>query len=309
MSSATAAVPSLKKVLFAADFSEYSDHALNHALAFTRGLGAAFYLTHVVSSMSFALAGPGTMGLARDAAWRDLTELEAKLDDSGALAGIPHHAILCQGPICSQIEQVVRDKDIDLLMVGTHGREGLRKLVVGSVAETIFRNLSCPVLVFGPNVRATIAPGETVRPQRILLATDFGPASLRALHYAASLANSNHGKIILLHVIPPLALTSSDSFWYLGSQLESMKKALREQTAEQLRKFVPPDLVLSQEPEYVTEVEFPVEGILRAATQHHADLILLGLRSKSAGTSSHNPWDIADRVICQATVPVMTVHA
>jgi nucleotide-binding universal stress UspA family protein len=248
------------------------------------------------------------LGLAGDTAWRDLTELEMQLDDSGALTGIPHHTILSQGDVAKQIEDIVRREDIDLVVVGTRGREGVMKVVAGSMAENIFRRASCPVLVIGPKVKA--APTQAaMSPQRLLLATDFGPASRHALKYAVSIANQNHAKLALLHVIPPLALTSSDSFWYLGSQLEGMKKAMQVQTREQLKKIIPADLPLTDDPDLLTEVDFPVEGILRAAATHNADLIVLGLRNRAAGASSHNPWEIADRVVCGATVPVLTVKA
>lgn len=87
MSSATATLPTLKKVLFATDFSKYSKKALDYATALTRGLHGSFYLAHVVSTMNFALAGPETVGLAGDAAWRDLTELETRLDEAGLSVG------------------------------------------------------------------------------------------------------------------------------------------------------------------------------------------------------------------------------
>jgi len=309
MSSATATLPTLKKVLFATDFSTYSKKALEYATALTRGLHGSFYLAHVVSTMNFALAGPETVGLAGDAAWRDLTELETKLDEAGALRGIPHHTLLCQGDISAQLQEIVEREGIDLVVVGTHGREGLMKVVAGSVAENVFRHVSCPVLVISSHVSSIGAAADTFAPKRVLLATDFGAASRQALIFGASLIKQNRGTLILLHVIPPLALTSADSFWYLGSKLEGMRKGIEVQTLEQLKKFIPEDLDLQGRVEFTTDVEFPVEGILSAARKHQADLILLGLREHAPSIASHSPWEIADRVICGADVPVMTVKA
>ena len=308
MSSATASLPALKKILVATDFSQCSHHALEYGLRLARGLDATLDLTHVISSANLALAGPQALGFAGDAAWRDLTELEHALECSGALSGIPHHLHLAQGDICAQLERIVDEDDIDLVVVGTHGRAGMMKIVAGSVAENIFRRISCPVLVIGPKCAIKNEDGEKLIAERVLLATDFGAASRHAIPYAAAIANQAQGKLILLHVIPPLALTSADSFWYLGPQLEGMKKALQTQTTEQLRKLVPQELGFT-EPEFVTEVDFPVDGILRSASKHHADVIVLGLRGGPSRAASHNPWEIADRVICGATVPVLTVKA
>lgn len=309
MSSATTTLPTLKNILFATDFSKTSQKALEYAAAVTRGLRGTFYLAHVLSSINFAIAGPEAIGLAGDAAWRDLNELETRLDDTGALNGVPHHTLLCEGDISTQIQELVEREGIDVVVVGTHGREGLMKMMAGSVAENVFRHVSCPVLVVGPHVPSMAGITDAITPKRILLATDFGEASHHALAIGARLVNENRGRLILLHVIPPLALTSADSFWYLGSKLEGMRKGIEVQTVQKLKKLIPEDLELHGEIEFTTDVDFPVEGILRTADKCKADLILLGLRGKASSIACHSPWEIADRVICGATVPVMTVKA
>ena len=89
---------------------------------------------------------------------------------------------------------------IDLIVLGSHGKHGLKKLVLGSAAEQIFRHADCPVLTVGPKVVAP-GPGE-VAFKHILFATDFSAGSLRALPYALSLAEENQARLALLHVTP-----------------------------------------------------------------------------------------------------------
>ncbi len=112
-----------------------------------------------------------------------------------------------QGDVWEEVERLISEKHIDLLIIGTHGRRGLGKLVFGSVAEQIFRHADCPVLTVGPGSfeGPIIDATEVVWP--FLFATDFGVASLRALPYAVSFANRVATKLILLHVIPPPAMT------------------------------------------------------------------------------------------------------
>src|SRR5207248_11055703 len=98
------------------------------------------------------------------------------------------------------LERLIERHEIDLFVLGTHGRQGLSKLVMGSAAEEIFRRARCPVLTVGP--KAARDPGNFENWKTILFATDFSAGSLKALPYALSLAEENEAKLILLHLVP-----------------------------------------------------------------------------------------------------------
>jgi nucleotide-binding universal stress UspA family protein len=109
------------------------------------------------------------------------------------------------------ISEFVAKQHIDLLVLGTHGREGIGKLAMGSVAESLLRQSSCPVLTVGPKACGRIKQefdetGKDIRPaeielKHIIFAVDFSPESLAAAPFAVSLAEEFQARLALLHVI------------------------------------------------------------------------------------------------------------
>jgi nucleotide-binding universal stress UspA family protein len=141
----------LKAVLVASDFSDASKKPLRHAVSVARHFDAKLYLAHVVSSIGYTIAGADAVQLAASAARRELDELENKLVQGGALTGVPHEFIVRQGDVWDELRTVIREKQADLLVLGTHARHGVARLVMGSVAEQIFRQAGGLVLTVGPH--------------------------------------------------------------------------------------------------------------------------------------------------------------
>jgi len=145
----------LKRILVAVDFTQSSRKAIEHGAMLARACGAKLYLAHVVSSLAFTLSGPESIAMAGDAAREDISRLENELLASGLLKGISHESIVRQGNVGEQLETVVEQEHIDMIVVGSHGHAGLGK--IASVAEEIFRRVSCPVLTVGPCVPSKAA--------------------------------------------------------------------------------------------------------------------------------------------------------
>ncbi|MGA7847476.1 MAG: universal stress protein, partial [Terriglobales bacterium] len=123
----------------------------------------------------------------------------AALVGSESFKGIRHKELIKEGEVAEVLSKLVSNYEIDLIVIGTGGRKGLGKLLLGSVAEEVFRNAECPVLTVGPNASRWLANGNL---RHILYATDFGPESLHGLPYAISLAEENRARLTLLHVAP-----------------------------------------------------------------------------------------------------------
>jgi len=145
------AVP--KKILVATDFSEASDEAVRHARELATALRASLYLLHVVSSD----LGPGATELWGVDSDDLLERLEAKakteLDQlcaTLALDGVLPHAATRHGGEAVSINDYAREQEVDLIVIGTHGRGGVEHLLLGSVAEKVVRGAPCPVLVVRP---------------------------------------------------------------------------------------------------------------------------------------------------------------
>jgi len=298
----------LNSVLIATDFSEASDKALRHALAIARHYGAKLYLVHVVSSLGFTLVGPEAVNLATQIVSRDASELENRLVQSGALAGLRHEVIVTQGNVWDQLGKIIGHEQVDLVVIGTHARRGLGKLLLGSVAEHIFRHAGCLVLTVGPGSLedSPVGSARAIRP--FLFATDFGIPSLRALPYAISSANHFQTKLVLLHVVPAVPMPEGVNRPTADDVIE-MREKVRVTNLRRLQELTLQNPKLAVLPELIVEFGSPSEEILKAADAFKVDAIILGLhRSTHIGTASHLPWATAYEVVCGAGCSVLTVR-
>jgi nucleotide-binding universal stress UspA family protein len=290
---------SLKSVLVATDFSDASRRPLDHALAAARYFGAKFYLAHVVSGLAYTLAGPDAIGFASEAARRDLLQLEHELAENGFLDGIAHESLVRKGVVWDELQSIISHNHIDLVVLGTHARRGPGRMLLGSVAEGVFRHASCPVLTVGPNSSAF---GFSKTSYTFLFATDFGESSLRALPHAISFANRLGAKLTLLHVIPltsvPEHPSRNDLVKHYADRMACLRRLEQSQTGEE---FVEP-------PEYLVKFGAPSERILQVAAEIKADLIFMGLHPSTHIAPPQMRFATAYEVVCGASCPVLTVR-
>ena len=296
-----------KNILLATDFSEVSRKAVPYAAAIATRYGSKIYLVHVLPTqprMPIPIEPlPGELVCERLNAE---LEMEAFLQNS--LANVPHDFRLERGPIWDALSELIRRDEIDLLVLGTHGREGLKKVILGSVAEELFRLASCPVLTVGPAVPTE--PGCTKEFRKILFATDFGPASLNALHYAISLATESKARLIVLHVVTPVPVVEVGPYWYPGTDLVEQQNTARARYIGRLKQLIPPEANLPFEPEFLVDFDFAPDAIVKIAADSHADLMVMGVnQTASARASAHLPWATAHEVVCHAKCPVLTVRS
>jgi nucleotide-binding universal stress UspA family protein len=287
----------LKNLLYATDFSKPSELALPFAIALGRRYDATIHALHILTptpfaSGSFALTGVGFEAETESA-------LAAMQNVESQLAGLHHRVILERAvDVWSGVDQVIEDNSIDLIVLGTHGRTGAQRFLLGSVAEQIFRRSPVPVLTVGPAVRTSAHRGG--RFHRILFATDHTPASEAAAPYAVSLAEHNEARLVLLHVAPPIEPGKTDR----RSELSVAEMIQR------LYDTVPPHAQLSIPPEVAIEYGNPAEKIIESAKQRSADLIVLGVRTAHGHLSAatHVERATAHEIVAYASCPVLTVR-
>jgi len=298
----------LKSVLIATDFSEASEKALRHAVAIARHYGAKLYLVHVVNSLAFTLVGPEAVNTVTEIVWKDARQLEDQLVQSGALTGLRHEIIICQGNVWEELERVVRQEQVELVVIGTHARRGFGKLLLGSVAEHIFRHSECLVLTVGPGSLQDSPVDGTRAVRPFLFATDFGRSSLRALPYAISSANHFGTKLALLHVLPSIPIPEGVNRATAGDVMQARENA-RRASQQRLEELASQSAKLASKPEFLVGFGSPSETILQTADALKADAIILGLhRSTHIDTKSHMPWATAYEVVCGAGCSVLTVR-
>ena len=284
-----------KNILFTTDFSDAARIAAPYAAALARRYGAKLYALHVRRP----IADTGTL----PENWRALekiAEMEAQREKfalAHTFEGMQQEIMINEGDLWPNIKTAIQEHDIDLIVMGTRGRSGIGKLLLGSAAEEIFRQAPCPVLTAGPHSCAIRKRSGEIT--RILLATDFGPESQDAASYAISLAQECQAYLTLLHVID--APKTGDLVH--PSELSSS-------SGRMLRNLVPLQAELWCVPDYVVEQGAPAEKILEVAAKREAKLIVLGVHKPAGlqGAATHLPMAVAHKVVSLAPCPVLTVR-
>lgn len=286
----------LQTILFATDFSPSAQSALTYALNLARGYEAAVYSVNVLPHLPFVEAVPPDPEQARLLAKQQMTDLSG----SSSFRDIRHKELIEEGEVPEVLSKLVKEYDIDLIVIGTGGRKGLEKLLLGSIAEEIFRNAECPVLTVGPHA----TPWGTGNLQNILFATDFGPESVHGLPYAISLAEENRARLTLLHVAPEpgTALPEPEP----GALPLLVPEEVVASAERQLRALIPEATQLWHEPDYKVEFGPAAETIVKTAET--ANLIVLGVKRPTA-LIKHLTAGVAYNVACAAPCPVLSVGA
>jgi len=298
----------LKNVLFATDFSIISETAFPYAAAICRHFGSTLHIAHVLSDTALLMMSGGVDYVSLGTMYDDANaEAKQKLEQLCAhLEGVSHRTYVRHGLVWKSLAGIIEQNDVDLVVVGTHGRTGLGKLLLGSVAEDILRHAPCPVLTVGPKVSgharlpafASTQPRDLAPPpldlRQIVFASNFTRNSALVAQYAVALAEEFRARLTLLHVI-------EDYTQIIGHPGPAQDGVHR------LEELIPKNAVLQYLPETMVEFGSAPERITRIASERQADMIVLGARASEVGTT-HLPWSTAHHVIAQAHCPVLTIR-
>jgi nucleotide-binding universal stress UspA family protein len=307
----TPIVPSFKNLLFATDFSLCSEAALPYVRAIAERYGSTVHIIHVLTPepmVEVPLDWCPELDADRDDALAAMKTLAARV----SFGKSAFTTTVGKGQLWDVLAGVIEEKSIDLIVLGTHGRRGLRKMLLGSVAEQVFRLASCPVLTVGP--QTTHEGAVDANFATILYATDLSFGSLRALPYAASLARLNKSHLIVVHAIPSSMEIVADNFDNVGPatvqiSAEFIADALAG-SRRQVENLISAEDMQDLNPEIIVECGAGDETILRIANRKQADLIVMGAhRSRVGSIATHLPWATASEVVCQAHCPVLTVRS
>lgn len=285
-----------KNVLAASDLSPNSQAVVAWAHLIAKRYGSKLVVTHVISPAETALIPPEYCGSSMQV----VDEVaKARLDKvNGSFKGIPHELRLEHGRLTAVISAEIEEFHTDLLVLGTHAREGVGRFAIGSSAEELLRRVNCPVLTVGPNV--SVPASDKVEFKEILLATNLGRESLAAATYAISLAEEFQARLTLLNVM------NDEDF-----DLPTDPQVALKNREERLRGIVPANADLVCRPDCIVEFGNAAEQILRVAHERRADLIVLGAKLASGRllAATHLSPATVHGVIARAMCPVMTVCA
>jgi nucleotide-binding universal stress UspA family protein len=232
----------IRRILCPVDFSEHSRRALDHAIAIARWYESTVTALHVFSAAPVAAYGPGPMvfepivltPVDRDQLLADTR----RFVEAESAPGITIETLVREGNAAAEILDQAASMNADLLVIGTHGRSGLDRILLGSVAEKVLRKASCPVLTV-PKRLPDAVPAGPILYKRILCPVDFSDCSLHALEYALSMAQEADAQLIVLHVVShefenaaDVAGMVDDTGMTIGDFLKTREEALRRRLQE-----------------------------------------------------------------------------
>jgi len=299
----------ITRILCPVDFSECSHHALEQAIALGRE-----YRAPVIAVHAFAIApvtdriivgAPIVLEPAHgssemcDALTIELRRFVDTVDTGGAVVQVE----IAEGDAVDAIVRASQARRADLIVMGTHGRTGIDRLMLGSVAESVLRKAVCPVLTV-PRRAETAA---SLAFARVLCAVDFSPASLRALQYAAELAPAIGAELCALHVVELMTGDGDGLREEIADAATDYREAFRQAALERLETAVPAAIGDDRNVRHMVSIGRPHREIVRIAEHEHFDVIVMGVEARTTAelllfgsTTQH--------VLRLASCPVLTMR-
>jgi nucleotide-binding universal stress UspA family protein len=296
------------RILAPTDFSEPSLKALDYALALASPTGANIRMIHVLEPSADYLNFDTLSVLRPD----EEAEIQCQEELQRLATERRHNRAnitwkVGVGRPAAEIVQAAKDFHAELLVVSTHGRTGLKHLLLGSVAERIVRYAPCPVLIVRKHEREIMPPPEFhsigLNVHRILVPTDFSPRSLASVRYAARFARAFGGKITLFHSLNLYSGFVPSEYPVIdGSTFRAAEEAVKKEAERYLRECVPDDLA----DEAIVQAGPPLSEIPAFAEEGKFDLIICATHS-AAPLQHVLLGSTAEQIIRHAGCPVLVV--
>jgi nucleotide-binding universal stress UspA family protein len=300
-------VISFKQVLCSIDLSESSARSLTYAAAFTHWYQGRLTVLHVVPSFDPMQVHDGALEapvrivypMSREEVHEAMRQVVIEAVGDASHAEVAAEA--ADDVAAAVVDQAV-SRAADLLVMGTHGRSGFDRLLLGSVTEEVLHKAPCPVLTVPPHAPAR-APAH-VAFRQILCAVDFSAASLQAVGFALDLARRANGCVTLVHVIEWLAEHEPRTMAHFN--VPEFRRALIEEAHERLHRLVAETRTTSDMEEVVLTGRAYRE-IHQVATTKKADLIVMGAQGRG-GLGLTLFGSTTQQVVRAAECPVLTVR-
>ena len=276
-------------------FSAASEVALPQALKIAGQYRTTLYIAHVICpELVHFLPAESTVTIVEDARRLAQQNME-RLLSVASQAGVSCQSLIGEGVIWDVLQDMIRENHIDLIVVGTRGRRGLGKLLLGSVAEEVFRLAPCPVLTVGP--KTLEMRSRDVEMSHILYPVEFIPDPSATAAYAVSLAEEYHTRLTFMKVVEERVPSPE------------LEAAVEETVRHWMDDHVPVGSDLRKRTCFEPGFGPAAEAILKFAGDHGVDLIVMGVERLDPVMAAHIPKsDTAYEVVRNATCPVLTVR-
>ena len=294
----------MQRVLCPVDFSDGCRHGIDVAVALARSTGGRLTAIHVLQPVpamvpfTDPLSHPPGLWTAEDieSVRKDVLTLVA---GEGAGRGVPVEALCVEGNPAREILRSADAVPADLIVMGTHGRSGFMRLLLGSVTEKVLRHASCPVLTVPPRAPDAMPVGAKVF-SNIVAAVDFSDSSQAGLKIAADLARQYGATLTAVHIVEPVRTYADSGIPGLDADIE---REAAHGYLKGLLERVAPGLAARE----VVMIGHAGTGILQVAESQHADLIVAGVHGRNAMDLMFF-GSTTNRLVRGATCPVLTVR-
>jgi nucleotide-binding universal stress UspA family protein len=295
----------IRRILCPTDFSEFSDIAFRYALSIAQHYRGRLLVQHVVESWQHPEAAFVPAHYYVEFRSHLLHKGEEELQrfvKNHANNGIRPESVVEQGIAADAILALAEAQEVDLIVMGTHGRRGFDRRMVGSVTERVLRKASCPVLAVHRPSRDFLSLREQdpirlreqdpIRLNRILFCTDFSENSRRALGHALSLTAEYNAELTLLHVLKDIP----------GASIIDEAIAM-----EQLDNLIPPEKPKAGRIRSMVRKGSAYEQIIQFSLETQPDIVIMAVRGRGSlnlavfGSTTY-------RVIQLGPCPVLAVH-
>lgn len=294
----------INSIFCATDISDFSNHAVSWGIALAREFDAKLYVCHVVDFPTSITYGDGPIFFV-DQQSQAVGNANRQLEQLVGDKEVQWEPLVTIGHAGDEISRLAREKRADLAISSTHGRSGLKRLILGSVTERLMRTLHCPLLIVrGPEHDLNILSEKGLKFRKILVGCDFSEDSALAFQHGLSLAQEFQSELHLVHVMePPVYMEMFKSSAEYGEELQvdlqiQIKSKLKNMVPKEAFNWCTPETVLLDGPSH--------EELIRYAKNNEIDLIVLGVRGQGL-VERLFIGSTTDRVVRQTPCPVLSV--
>ncbi|GAB4368404.1 MAG: universal stress protein [Calditrichia bacterium] len=291
----------IKKILVPVDFSEFSDKALEYAIEFAKQFDASLTLFHAIIIFQEDVDEEQRLEAYQEWVKNHEDRITRRIVGHRQKAhghGIQVDTVVQRGiSPADVILEYIEENNFDLIVMGTHGRSGLKHLFLGSVAEKVSRISKIPVLTVHRSVKE-------FQMQNLLVAVDFSPYSKEATDYAVALAKKFHSRIKFIHVIEK---EIHPSFYASGiSSIFEIDTDLEQRVIENMKTFLEDQLQPEGQYDYIVKEGRPHKEIVEFSQEDHTDMIIIASHGLT-GLDYILLGSTAEKVVRWANSPVLIV--
>jgi nucleotide-binding universal stress UspA family protein len=294
----------IKTIFCATDISDFSNHAVSWGIALAQEFNAKLYVCHVVDFPTCITYGDGPIFFV-DQQSQAIGNATHQLKQLVGDKKIQWEPLVTVGHAGDEISRLAKEKGADLAISATHGRSGLKRLILGSVTERLMRTLHCPLLIVrGPELDPNILSEQRLIFKKILVGCDFSEDSALAFQHGLSLAQEFQSELHLVHVMePPVYMDIFKTSVEFGKELQM---ELRSRLKDKLKMMVPSEAFNWCVPQTVLLDGPSHEELIRYAKTNNMDLIVLGVRGQGL-VERLFVGSTTDRIVRQTPSPVLSV--